>query len=77
MKAEQIEDIKNRLLKSADTVCNDEDQKRSFLQGARQMAHALSMNDLISMDDKHLIVAPVELVIQKILEQAIKKINQS
>ncbi len=77
MKAKQIKDIKNRLLKSADRVCNDEDQKRSFLQGARQMAHALSMNNLISMDDKHLIVDPIETDIQKILDEAHRKANQS
>ena len=65
MKEEQVKDIKNRLLQTADRVCDNMDEKRAFLQGARQMAHASAMNNLISFDDKHLICDPIEIEIQK------------
>jgi len=73
MKEEQITDITNRLLTDSNTVCNSEDQKRTFLQGARQMAHVLSMNDLIRVKDKNLINDPINTEIDKILAAKILK----
>jgi len=71
MKEEQIKDISIRLFQTADIVCNEDNQRRTFFQGARQMMHALSMNDLIEVDDKLLIVAPINKEIDKIFKALI------
>lgn len=71
MTEEQIKNISTRLLETASLVCTDKDQKRAFLQGARQMAHVLAMNDLISMEDRESISTPIDKEIDEILKAKI------
>ncbi len=68
MKAEQIKDINDRLLKDADLLCNDKDQRRAYFQGARDINHALYMNGIIDYKEYKILIDKMNEEVDKLLK---------
>ncbi len=70
MKAEQVKNIINKLLEDANYVCTDEDQRRAFFQGARQMIQALNMNGILNREEHSFLHDAADKEVLKILGKA-------
>ncbi len=71
MKAEQVKNIIDTLLKDADLVCaTDKDRIRAYFQGARYMSHALFMNGIISYENMRIVFDKVDKEVDKTFNQS-------
>lgn len=63
MKANEL--IMSSIFKDMEIVCNNDSEKRAYLQGARQMPHALFMSNKMDLDTSSELYDLIDIEVQK------------